>query len=90
MDYLIDIDIDAAHEEALWAAEFVSMVDGLGPSVIAEDLAVMQEIVAIETLRGIVWGDSGRPPLRGIDVLRAFAFIDAGLPPELYDFDLVA
>ena len=86
MDYLIDIDIDAAHDEALWAAEFVAMVDGLGPSV---DELIAEEIATIEALRGIVWGDSGRAPLRGIDVLRAFAFIDAGLSPDLYDYDLV-
>ncbi len=105
LDALVNADVDAAHDEALWAAEFVAvldmffaaettafeLIDEMSPDleIIADDLAVMQEVIAIETLQGILWGDACRPPLTGIDVLRAFAMIDAGLPPELYDYDLV-
>ncbi len=102
LETLVDADVDAAHDEALWAAEFVALLGSIAAettafeliaeidlAILADDLAVMHEIIAIEALQGVLWGDACRPPLTGIDVLRAFAMIDAGLPPELYDYDLV-
>jgi len=90
--------IDRDHLDALLTVDFLALSRSFDP--ILDDEATASRVQEIESTRGIVWGDTLRPPLSAAEVLRAFALIDAGLDPDgdgvvvdfrpvTLDFDLV-
>lgn len=81
-----DAGIDLDHEDAILADEFRGLTRTFEP--ILDDAATASRVQEIESTRGIVWGDTLRPPLSGAEVLRAFALIDAGIDPGS-DLDFV-